>query len=159
MNSYTLVITRKVAKKRYSQSIAKREESFSSLDLDAVLVSFEAGALADAFGRHPRCEFRRTPAPNQWEITNQSLVEPITADIEIAKGGEKHMNWYESDRCRYMYIDVRRNSRFSRLCPSHVLRLRGRLMMPVDSLFGGFLVARVVFGSLSALAFRVVVER
>lgn len=32
-------------------------------------------------------------------------------------------------------------------------------MMPVDSLFGGFLVARVVFGSLSALAFRVVVER
>ena len=69
------------------------------------------------------------------------------------------MNWYESDRCRYMYIDVRENSRFSRLCPSHVLRLRGRLMMPVDSLFGGFLVARVVFGSLSTLAFRVVVER
>lgn len=70
MNSYTLVITRKVAEKRYSQSIAKREESFSSLDLDAVLVSFEAGALADTFGRHPRCEFRRTPAPNQWEITH-----------------------------------------------------------------------------------------
>lgn len=58
-----------------------------------------------------------------------------------------------------MHIDVRGNSRLSRLCPSHVLRLRGRLMMPVDSLFGGFLVARVVFGSLSTLAFRVVVER
>lgn len=70
MSSYTLVITRKVAEKCYSQSIAKREESFSSLDFDAVLVSFEAGALADAFERHPRCEFRRTPAPNQFEITN-----------------------------------------------------------------------------------------
>ena len=51
------------------------------------------------------------------------------------------------------------NARLSRLCPSDVLRLRGRLMMPVDSLLGGFLVARVVFRSLSALAFRVVVER
>ena len=32
-------------------------------------------------------------------------------------------------------------------------------MMPVDSLLGWFLVARVVFRPLSALAFRVVVER
>lgn len=51
------------------------------------------------------------------------------------------------------------NSRFSRLCPSHVLRLRGGRMVSVDSVLQRFLVARVVLGSLSALAFRVIVER
>lgn len=50
-------------------------------------------------------------------------------------------------------------ARFSRLCPSHVLRLRGGRMVSVDSVLQGFLVARVVLGSLSALAFRVIVER
>lgn len=52
----------------------------------------------------------------------------------------------------------RASTGFSRLRPSHVLRLSG-LMVPVDSMLGGPLVAGVVLGPLSALAFRVVVER
>lgn len=41
----------------------------------------------------------------------------------------------------------------------YVLRRRGGLVVPIDSLVRGFLVRRVVLGPLLAFTFRVIVER
>lgn len=57
----------------YSQSVGEREVTFPSSDLDAVLTVLVAVALAHAIHGDPRCEFRGTPAPDQW-FENRRLI-------------------------------------------------------------------------------------